>query len=50
MATSLTVEEESGTCSSRTPVHNGYYAGDFSSSAGEPGRCDVSFPPPQLLA
>jgi hypothetical protein len=29
MATSITIEEESGTGSGRSQEHNGYYAGDF---------------------
>ena len=29
MATSIAIEEESGTGSGRLPEHNGYYAGDF---------------------
>jgi hypothetical protein len=29
MATSIAIEEESGTGSGRFPEHNGYYAGDF---------------------
>jgi hypothetical protein len=30
MATSLVIEEESGTCTGYVHPHNGYYAGDFS--------------------
>ena len=32
MATSLVIEEERGTCSGHYHPHNGYYAGDFSTS------------------
>jgi hypothetical protein len=30
MATSIWIEEESGTCTTYRHQHNGYYAGDFS--------------------
>jgi hypothetical protein len=30
MATSIAIEEESGTGNGRVPEHNGYYAGNFS--------------------
>lgn len=33
MATSLVIEEERGTYSRSPHPHNGYYAGDFSSSS-----------------
>jgi hypothetical protein len=32
MATSIAIEEESGTGTGWAPAHNGYYAGDFSRS------------------
>ena len=32
MAATIFVEVESGTCSGRVHPHNGYYAGDFSTS------------------
>jgi hypothetical protein len=33
MARALVIEEERGTCSGRRHPHNGYYAGDLSTSA-----------------
>ena len=32
MAASMVVEEDSGTCAGWLHPHNGYYAGDFSST------------------
>jgi hypothetical protein len=37
MTASRFVEEEQGTYTGRQHLHNGYYAGDFSSSSGRPG-------------
>jgi hypothetical protein len=36
MATSLFIEEETGTFTGRLHPHNGYYAGDFSAASPTP--------------
>jgi hypothetical protein len=38
MAATIPVEVETGTYSGRVHPHNGYYAGDFSSSSRATGR------------
>jgi hypothetical protein len=38
MTASRFVEEEQGTYTGSRHPHNGYYAGDFSTDSGRPGR------------
>ena len=47
MAASMFIEEESGTCTARSPhPHNGYYAGDFSQTSWS----GAELPPSPLTA
>jgi len=44
MATSIAIEEESGTGTGWAPAHNGYYAGDFVASGSSTSATGVDRP------
>ncbi|HET6626796.1 MAG TPA: hypothetical protein VFG63_10440 [Nocardioidaceae bacterium] len=45
MASSIWIEEESGTCTTYRHPHNGYYAGDFARTEQGPTRPQLSHYP-----